>query len=255
MISAGIDCGAKHTKTVIMEEGRIVGKAKLLTGFDQAKSVKTAFHEALEAAGLARCELERIGGTGSGKNLVQMADVHVNEVKAMAKGARYFFPNCRTAVDVGAEEARAVSCDEDGNVLDFAVNERCAAGAGAFIEAMARALEVDVEEMGRMCLQSERDIPMNAQCVIFAETEVIGLIHARTPKPDISRAIHNAIASRIVSMTRRIGLNEDVVLIGGVARNPGFLSAVRRGSDLEAICVPEDPEYGAAVGAAVAAGR
>lgn len=255
MISAGIDCGAKYTKTIIMEEGRIIGKSKVLTGFDQGKAVGEAFHEALEASGLAKDKIERIGGTGPGKYLVQMAEVRVNEVKAMAKGARYFFPHCRTAVDVGAEEARAVSCDENGSVLDFAVNERCAAGAGAFIEAMARALEVNVEEMGRMCLRSETDIPMNAQCVIFAETEVIGLIHARTPKPDISRAIHNAIASRIVSMTRRIGLNEDVVLMGGVARNPGFLNAVRRESDLEAIYVPEDPEYGAAVGAAVAAAR
>ena len=153
--------------------------------------------------------------------------------------------------DVGAEEGRAVKIDENGNVVDFAINEECAAGAGAFIEAMARALEVTVEEMGPLALKSDKAIPMNAQCVIFAESEVVGLIHAKTDKTDISKAIHDAMASRIVSMIMRVGVNEHVVMIGGVSRDPGLVELMKKELHVENLFIPDDPEFGAAVGAAV----
>lgn len=253
MITAGIDCGAKNTKTVIMKDGQILCKVSTTTGFDQVKAVEKSLDWALEAAGIFRDGIEKIGGTGSGKDSIQMADYKVNDIKAMAKGTYYFFPSVRTVADVGAEEGRAVKIDENGDVVDFAINEKCAAGAGAFIEAMSRALEVKLEEMGPMCLESDKEIPMNAQCVIFAESEVVGLIHAKTEKKDISKAIHDAMANRIVSMIRRVGVDEDVAMIGGVARNPGFVEAVKRELRLEDLYIPEAPEYGAAVGAAVGA--
>lgn len=253
MITAGIDCGAKNTKTVIMDEGKIVGKAMVLTGFDQEKAVVSSLEGAIRNAGIRREEIRRIFGTGSGRNAVKMADEKVNEIKVMGKGAHFFFPQARTVADVGAEEGRAAKVDENGNPLDFAINEKCAAGAGAFIEAMARALETPLEEMGPLAMTSDRVIPMNAQCAIFAESEVVGLIHAKTEKNDISKAIHDAMASRIVSMIRRIGVNEAVVMIGGVGYNPGFLEAMKRELDIEKILVPEKPEFGAAVGAAVLA--
>jgi len=252
MITAGIDCGAKNTKTIIMKDGQILGRGKVLTGFDQNRSITASWQAALKEAGLEEGDVERRCGTGSGKDCIRNAGL-VNDIKAMAKGAKYFFPKVRTVTDVGAEEARAVKMDDDGSVVDFAVNEKCAAGAGAFIEAMARALEVGLEEMGLLCLRSDREIPMNAQCVIFAESEVVGLIHARTGKPDISKAIHDAMAGRIVSMIRRVGVNEDLVMVGGVARNPGFVEAMKRELKIDRIHIPEAPEYGAAVGAAVAA--
>jgi benzoyl-CoA reductase subunit D len=253
MISAGIDCGAKNTKTVIMQDGKIIGKGMVLTGFDQAKAVQDSLALAVQQAGITRKDIERIFGTGSGKDAIKAASDTVNDIEAMAKGAHYFFPNARTVADVGAEEGRAAKLDEQGNAVDFAINEKCAAGAGAFIEAMSRALEVTIEEMGPLCLQSGRDIPMNAQCVIFAESEVIGLIHSKTSKPDISKAIHDSIASRIVSMIRRIGVNEDVALIGGVGHNKGFMGCMTQQLKVNKIYVPEDPEFGSAVGAAVSA--
>jgi benzoyl-CoA reductase subunit D len=118
---------------------------------------------------------------------------------------------------------------------------------------MARALEVTIEEMGPLCLESDKEIPMNAQCAVFAESEVVGLIHAKTDKPDISKAIHDSMASRIVSIIRRIGVNEDIVMIGGVGYNPGFMTALQRELRVEKIYIPDEPEYGAAVGAAVVA--
>jgi len=253
MITAGIDCGAKNTKTVILKDGEIIGKGRVPTGFDQEKAVEESLNIAMQAAGIARDDIGQICGTGSGKKAVKIADHDVNDIKAMSKGAIFFFPHVRTVADVGAEEGRAAMIDEKGNPMDFAINEKCAAGAGAFIEAMARALEVTIEEMGPLCLQSDKKIPMNAQCVIFAESEVVGQIHAGMEKQDISKAIHDAMASRVASMIRRIGINQDVAMIGGVGSNPGFMAALVGELKVEKIYVPDEPEFGAAVGAAVAA--
>lgn len=253
MIAAGIDCGAKTTKAVILKDGTIIGKAMVLTGFDQVNAVENSLDRAVKQAGIARKDIQRVGGTGSGKNAVKIANASVSEIKAMARGAFYFFPKTRTVADVGAEEGRAARLDVNGNPVDFATNEKCAAGAGTFIETMARALEVSIEEMGLLCLQSDRQIPLNAQCAIFAESEVVGLIHTKTAKPDISRAIHDSIAGRIASMIRRIGVNEDVALLGGLARNPGFVASITRQLNVNRLYTPPDPEFGAAVGAAVSA--
>ena len=253
MITAGIDSGAKNTKTVIIKDREVIGKGLVLTGFDPEKAVEESLDIAIQAAGIARIDIRRICGTGSGKNAVKFADDDINDIKAMSKGAIFFFPNARTVADVGAEEGRAAKIDEKGNTVDFAINEKCAAGAGVFIEAMARALEVSIEEMGLLSLQSNKKIPMNAQCVVFAESEVVGLIHAKTEKQDISKAIHDAMASRIVSMIRQIGVNKDVAMIGGVGYNPGFVAAMLRELKVEEVYIPDEPEYGAAVGAAVIA--
>lgn len=253
MITAGIDCGAKNTKTVILKDGKIIGKGRNLTGFDQAASITASLEAALKNAGITAGDLDHIGGTGSGAAEIKQADVQVNDIKAMAKAANYFFPSSRTVTDVGAEEGRAVKIDDQGKVVDFAINEKCAAGAGAFIEAMARALELPLEDMGPLALKSDKTIPMNAQCAIFAESEVVGLIHAKTEKPDISKAIHDAMASRIVSMIRRIGVNPDIAMIGGVGRNPGFVHSLKSELEVDSIHIPEDPEFGTAVGAAVVA--
>jgi benzoyl-CoA reductase subunit D len=255
MITAGIDCGAKNTKTVIMEDGKIIGRGSVPTGFDQADAVKESLEMALKNAGVKQDQIEHIGGTGSGAKSIKEADVTVNDIKAIAAAANYFFPNSRTVADVGAEEARAAKVNENGSVVDFAINEKCAAGAGAFIEAMSRALETPLDQLGPLALSSNNTIPMNAQCTIFAESEVVGLIHAKTEKKDISKAIHDAIASRIVSMIRRIGVNPDVVIVGGVAYNSGFVGALQRELGLEKVYIPEAPEYAAATGAAAVAAQ
>jgi benzoyl-CoA reductase subunit D len=253
MISIGIDCGAKNTKTVVMKDNEIIGKGISLTGFDQDEAIKTSFEAALKDAGISDADVQKIGGTGAGMDDIKQANVKVNEVKAMAKAAHYYYPSARTVTDVGAEMGRAVKIDEKGQVEDFAINEKCAAGAGAFIEAMARALEVKLEEMGPMSMETDEEIPMNAQCAIFAESEVVGLIHAKNSKQQISKAIHDAMASRIVSMIRRIGVNKDIVMIGGVGLNPGFVNSLKNQLEIDELLIPENPAYSAAVGAALVA--
>lgn len=253
MITAGIDCGAGNTKTVILRDGAIIGKGKVKSGFDRDRAGIDSLGEAIEDAGIGREDIRRICGTGSGRDSLKIADVVIDDIRAMAKGVFFFFPEVRTVADVGAEDGRAAKLDRNGSVLDFAVNERCAAGAGVFVESMARALDVGIEEMGTMCLQSEADIAMNAQCAVFAESEVVNLIHANTPKEDISKAVHDAIAGRIATLVRRIGVSREVALIGGLGSNPGIVAATKRELQLENLLVPESPEFTAAVGAAVAA--
>ena len=254
MITAGIDCGAKSTRAVLIKDGVIAGRGLVLTGFDQVKAVQESLEKALRDFQIIEDQIDRIGGTGSGKDSIINADIHVNDIKAMSKAAAFFFPNARTVIDVGAEEGRVAKVDKNGNPVDFAVNGKCAAGAGSFIEAMARALEISLEAMGKLSLKSNKSIPMNSQCVVFAESEVVGLIHAKTEKNDICKAIHDSMANRIASMIRRIGIEEDVSMIGGVSYNPGFLDSLKRELHLDKILIPEMPEYGAAVGAALVAG-
>lgn len=253
MITAGIDCGAKNTKTVILKNGEIIGKGSVLTGFDLERAAEGSLVAAVGDAGISREDIEKIGGTGSGRNSIKLADVLISDIKAMGKGANYFFSNARTVVDVGAEEGRAAKLDVKGEPVDFEINEACAAGAGVFIEAMGRALETPLEEMGPLALESDKKIPMNAQCVIFAESEVVGLIHAKINKTDISKAVHDGMAGRIVSMIRQVGVHEDVVMIGGVARNLGLVELMKSELHVENLFIPDEPEFGAAVGAAVLA--
>lgn len=253
MIAAGIDCGARNTQAVLVKDGEILGRASVPTGAKPAEAVEAALDAATASAGVQRQDVERIAGTGSGRHAVRSADQVVDEILAMARGAVHFFPGARTVVDVGAEDAKAVRLDDRGNTKDYVVNERCAAGAGVFVETMGRALETPLEEMGPLALTSDQSVPMNAQCAVFAESEVVGLIHAGAEKKDISRAIHEAMSDRIVTMVRRIGVEEVLVMIGGVARNPAVVEALTRALSISRLRVPEQPEYGAAVGAALVA--
>lgn len=252
MITAGIDVGAKTIKVVVLQDGETKVRRMRPAGLDARTALDEVVGEALAASGLGREQLDFVMSTGAGRRDVSFANDQVTEVTAAARGACSLYPTARTVIDVGAEEGRAVRCTETGGVEDFAVNEKCAAGAGTFTEAMARALEVPLEELGQLALRSTQAVPMNAQCTVFAESEVVSLLHAKTPKEDISRAVHDAMASRITSMVRKVGFVKDVVLIGGLARNVGFIDSLGRGLETD-IMVPEEPEYVGALGAALLA--
>ncbi len=252
MITAGIDMGAKTTKVVILSDDQVVARSLVLTGFEQQEAADKAMADALSQANIAKRDIQKVVATGAGRKAVPWIKENVTEVSADARAMAILLPNVRTLIDVGAEEARAIKCTRDGKVAHFVVNEKCAAGAGTFVEAMARALELKLEEMGELSLRSTTTVPMNAQCTVFAESEVISLIHAKTDKPDIARAVHDAIASRITSMVRRLGFEKDIALIGGLARDAGFVDALQRGLEAE-VLVPADPEFVGALGAALIA--
>ncbi len=252
MYVAGIDMGAKFVKVVVLDNGQIKSKSKTPSGFNLTESAERAFNSALESGGILKDDIKHITSTGVGKKEVPFRNDEITEVGAAAKGATFLHPDSRTVIEVGAEEGKALRCDDKGRVLDFVVNEKCAAGAGAFTEAMARALEIPLEEMGPLSLKSDNAVPMNAQCAVFAESEVVTLVHAKTSKQDIARAIHDAMASRISSMTRRLSIEKDVALIGGLARNVGFVESLKQDLNMD-IFIPEDPDFVGALGAALAA--
>jgi benzoyl-CoA reductase subunit D len=253
MIVAGIDVGSKNIHVVVLRDGEPASRSRLASTSEQEETAYAALERAVADAGLSLSDLRCTVATGVGRKAVPFAQHQVTEVSAVATGAYALRPSTRTIIDVGADEARAIRVGSDGKVIDFAVNEKCAAGTGAFVEAMSRALEVDLEELGRISLASTRAIPMNAQCTVFAESEVVSLIHSNTAREDIARAVLDAMAGRVAGMVRRAGVEADVVLAGGVARNAGFVKALGEALGLGPLHVLPAAEFVGAYGAALIA--
>ena len=254
MLTAGIDMGTQRVKVAILKDNQIISQNQNFSGFEPTKAAEQAFEEALQNAKLSREDIQHVTVTGAGVDMAPFADSTISMMGADARAGAYFFSSARTVIDVGAEEARAVKFDEKGIMLDFVVNARCAAGAGTFIEAMARALEVKLDDMGSLSLKAERASPINASCVIFAESDVVSLIHREEPKPEIARAIFDAMAERVSSMVHRLGINQDIALVGGVAKDVGFVASLKRRLGMD-ILIPEEPLFAGAVGAALIAAK
>jgi benzoyl-CoA reductase subunit D len=247
-----MDLGTQRVKVVVLKDGVVVGRGQALSGFDPTKAAEEAVNNALKEANLKRPDVNHFSATGSAMEMAPYQNSTVSMMGADAKAGVFLVPKARTIIDIGAEEARAVKCDEKGVMMDFVVNERCAAGAGAFIEAMARALEVKLEEMGPLALKAERASPINASCVIFGESDVVSLIHRQESKPEIARAVFDAMADRVSSMIHRLGVTPEVVLVGGVAKDEGFVASLNRKLGLTVV-IPPNPDYIGALGAALVA--
>jgi benzoyl-CoA reductase subunit D len=253
MITAGIDVGSKNIKVVLLKDGSVAARTLGAVGFEQAAAARELLAKAAREAGLRREDVTHVTATGVGRDAVDFADSKVTDVTAAARGANFLFPGATTIVEVGAEESRSIKTDGHGVVIDSAVNEKCAAGSGSFTESMARALGMTVQEFGAKSTESTVRVPMNAQCTVFAESEVISLIHAGTDRRDIARAVHDAIASRVSSLVRRVKAEGNIVLLGGLARNPGFVKCLKEHLEEENLRIPEGPEFTDALGAAIIA--
>jgi benzoyl-CoA reductase subunit D len=252
MITAGVDVGAQFVKAVVVSDGKVLGRSIVPTGFEPTEAAQKALAGAIKEAGVSREDVNRIMATGAGRKSITFADSSITEVTADARGVNSMHPSVRTIVDIGAEEARGISCDAQGKVLDFAKNDKCAAGSGAFVESMSRALEIKIPQMIELSLKSTQEAPINATCAVFAESEVVSLIHSKIAKADIAHAVHDAIASRVSSMVRRIPIENDVALVGGVANNAAIVDVMKKHLGVELV-IPEHPEYVSALGAALAA--
>ncbi|MDO8706589.1 MAG: acyl-CoA dehydratase activase [Sulfuricaulis sp.] len=264
MITAGIDMGSRTVKVVFLEELSAPDAPQLKWGvkgkhimfpdeLDMDEAAEKALNDGLAAAGLQREQINRVVSTGVGRKQVRFAHDNVTEVASGARGAVFMCPTARTVIDVGAEEGRGLKASAEGRAIDFAGNEKCAAGAGAFAESMARALQLSLKDFGDASLRSDKVIPMNAQCTVFAESEVVSLIHSSIPKEDIAKSVLDAVASRVCAMVRRVGIDGDVILIGGMVNNAGFVQSLKLSLGIDQIKLPEMPEYISALGAALIA--
>jgi len=254
MITAGFDLGAAYSKVVVLDDGKIIGKGIAKTTLEPEESIADARGQALREAGIDEAQLEKVGVTGSGRSAIKNADAVATDVTADALGTNYLNKEIRTLIDVGGEEARAVKMSEDGKVVNFAVNDKCAAGAGAFVEAMSRAMQLSLEDFAEYSLKSTQKIPINAQCAIFAESEVVSLVSDETPREDICRAVHDGISERITSMAKRVVIEEKIGLIGGAVLNKGLAKSIQDGFGMDVIVLP-DPLFVSALGIALLAAR
>ncbi len=250
MFFAGVDIGSTMTKVVILDmdeevRAHVVGP----TGAEHRRLANKVMEEALELANLSFDEIAYVVATGYGRSNVPFADRQITELTCQARGVASLFPSVRTAIDIGGQDAKGLKI-RDGKLLDFVMNDKCAAGSGRFLEVIAPTLGLKLEELGELSLKSSRKVKLSSTCTIFARHEVISLLSEGTPLEDVVAGLHDAIASRVVRMVRRLKIEPDVVFTGGVAKNIGMVKAVRENLGCE-VLVPEEPLLSVALGAAL----
>lgn len=255
MITSGCDVGSLTAKAVIMKDGEILAKAVKRAGTKPDLSATAVMDKALERAGISLTDIDCIVGTGYGKDKIPFAHKTESEITCHAMGAWWNAPDVRTVVDIGGQDAKAVQLDDKGRVVRYVYNDKCASGTGRFLEVMAEALEVALDEMGTISEKSTEKIKISNQCVIFAETEVISLVNAGKEVPDIVNALHRAMASRAASLAKGIGVKEKVAFTGGVAKNQGVYKALGEILGVELVMLNTDPQINGALGAALFAGN
>jgi len=252
LITAGVDAGASSTDAVVQCAGEALGWSVVSTGAHPSEAAERASQEALLGAGASADEVCSVIATGYGRSEVAFAVRTVTEVTCHAVGARALFPRAASVIDVGAQDAKVIRLASNGRVEDFVMNDKCAAGTGRFIEVMAQALNIRLEEMGKSASRSERNLRISATCTVFAESEVVGLIGEGYPVEEIAAAIHCSVADRIYGMIRRVRSQGPFVFSGGVAKNSGVVCALRNRLQAE-ILVPSEPQIVGALGAAILA--
>ena len=255
MIVAGIDAGSRAIKVALLDADRleVVGSGLMDQGVRQEALASQLFEQVLGEAGIGRADVARTVATGYARNIVAEADTTITEITCHACGVHHGVPEARTVIEIGGQDSKLLRLNGDGGVRDFAMNDRCAAGTGRFLEMAAQRLGVDLSGLGRMAARSQRPAAISSMCVVFAETEIIGLLASGTPHEDIVAGVQASIASRVAGMVGR-GLVPPVVFTGGVALIPGMAEALQA-----ALCMPvrvaPDPQMTGAVGAAILAAR
>lgn len=247
----GIDSGSTTTKLVFMLNGKIEYSHVTLTGPNSEKSAIQALDRVQKSHNIASDDIGVVIATGYGRESITMADKQVTEITCIARGVSNLYPDTEAVIDVGGQDSKGIKIGKDSRVIDFVMNEKCAAGTGRFLDVMSRVLELDVSEMGIMSLKSTSPAKISNTCTVFAESEVISQIAKGTPVEDIVAGLLESIASRVYGLTRRIiGGSKKIVFTGGVAKNQGMVKFLERKLELS-LLVPENPQIVGAIGAAL----
>lgn len=249
--AAGIDIGSATAKTVIMDrDGVIKGQNILSQGILLLDAGNLSFKQACAAANINEKDIKYVVATGYGRSTVKFANTQITEISCHARGVYSLFPDCRTVIDIGGQDSKVISLDSKGQITDFAMNDKCAAGTGRWLETMARALNIDISNIGELALKAKQSVNVNNTCTVFAESEVISYITAGYAIEDVLLGVHRAIAERVVNtLARRVGIIEKVVLTGGVAKNIAAQKEIGRATGFS-ILVPPEPQLTGALGAA-----
>ena len=254
MITVGIDIGSISTKAAVLENKEILATRVIMTGYNARKAGEQVYSDVLSALDLAPERIDRIIATGYGRNSVDFAHKAVTEITCHAAGAHFLHPTIQSIIDIGGQDSKAIVVDSDGRVKDFAMNDKCAAGTGRFLEVMARAMEVDLDAFGKMSLEADDAATISSLCTVFAESEVISLISKGEKRSNIIAGIHESIAARVLAMGNRIGIRAPIMMTGGVAKNIGVVHALSQKLNTE-IAVSENAQVNGAIGAALIAAK
>jgi predicted CoA-substrate-specific enzyme activase len=251
--AAGVDVGSTQTKAVIIDENlRIVGRALIDTGASVTLAAQNAYEGALRDADIHEEEdgVSFIVGTGYGRYKVTFGDAQTTEISCHGRGAVHMFPGTRTVVDMGGQDTKAISVSPNGEILDFAMNDKCAAGTGRFLGAAASALDIQLGDLGPTALLSERPVKISTTCTVFAESEILSWIGKGKKVEDVLLGVHHSVVSRSLSLMRRVGIVPEVTFTGGVARNIGMVAVLNEQLGFE-VNVSEESHFMGALGAAL----
>ena len=250
---AGVDSGSSSTDAVILDrEGRMIGSAVLPTGKGAASGARKALDSALARAGLSLSDLDAIIATGYGRETTGVCDTSVTEITCHARGAHFLSPEARTVIDIGGQDSKVIRIDETGAVINFVMNDKCAAGTGRFLDMMARTMELSLSQMSEMGLHWQNEVAISSMCTVFAESEVVSLIAQNTPAEDIIHGLDMAVAGKTVSLVHRLGGEPSYIMTGGVAQNRGVVKALEEKLG-EQIFVSDMAQLCGALGAALIA--
>ena len=248
---AGVDLGSSTAKAVVFDDGKIFYRIQPVQNTWKVEAEKI-LASVLGQANLDREDLEYVVATGLLDEEWESADDYLSDVSCAANAAVELFPSARTVIDVGAESSVVIKCDETGIVTDYRVNQKCGSGSGLFLDVVAEALELDVSRIGETALRSAKEIIMNSTCAVFAESEVVSLIHSGESRADILMAVMDSISAKIKAQLKAVTLEEDVVFIGGVAKNAGMVKALSSALGVS-LKIPDNPDITIAMGAAIEA--
>jgi (R)-2-hydroxyacyl-CoA dehydratese activating ATPase len=254
MITAGIDIGSITTKAALIDDGRIIGTRVIFTGYNVEVAARRVFEELLSDFHIEESSIQKIISTGYGRNSVPFADKAMTEIICHGAGAHFLQDNIRTVIDVGGQDSKALIVDTSGMVKDFVMNDKCAAGTGRFLEVMARALEVNLDDFGALSLKAFNPARISSICTVFAESEVISLISKGETRDNIIAGIHESVASRVYAMAQRVKAEQPIMMTGGVAKNIGVVKALEKKFDSH-IEVNDLAQVNGAIGAAVLAAK
>ena len=249
----GCDAGSTYTKCVIIDEnGKIAAAVTKRSRINPVLSAKDALDEAVsQVDGLNSAEeLTYLIGTGYGRNKVPFADENISEISCHAMGVHVTDPSVKAIIDIGGQDVKGIAIDTDGTVLNFAMNDKCAAGTGRFFESMARAFEMSLDEFSNLSLTAKNVIPITAQCAVFAESEVISLVGEGKPMEEIAAGLQLSVAKRCFVMAKKAGAADSVTLTGGCAKNEGLKKAIEKVLKINVVDLPTDPQLMGALGAA-----
>jgi predicted CoA-substrate-specific enzyme activase len=253
MLAAGCDVGSLTAKAVIVDDGHVVANAVIRATSRPEESARKVMDMALSQAGLTFQDLAYVIGTGYGRRQIPFVNEVVSEIVCHGKAAQWLMPSIRMVIDVGGQDAKAIRVDGTGAVVRYVYNDKCASGTGRFLEIMAEALEVALEELGELALVSQEPVSISNQCTVFAETEVVSLLNNGKAIPDIASGLIRAMAHRIAALAKGIGLEPDITMSGGVAKNRGMFVALEEVLGVDIKRLDGDPQLNGALGAALLA--